>query len=511
MTERKLKSGIDGEKLKLNRVEVSVQIRKTKRDELVNSRREEDTKHEGAKQEVPSQYDFQEALRIIAVSNCSHLRDLSSNLCDDGSSPLSISNSDFQVVPTTIVRRMLEVENNSGSINDVVKSGIIPYIVGFLKQDVNHPLVLESVFILGNIATGDRFQTKHLLDHQAIPELVRLLKSANRNLAIQCAWALTNIVANSVSNRDAMLKHCVVPTFIHLCNGADFKELRILYCAMVKSVSGNPCPSFEIVKPVMELFRWGLAHSDAKVVEYSCTGLHMINGDDDAFKIQAVIELGVCPVLVNLLAASEPRVRLNSLKTLINIIGGNDLQCQTLLNCGVLPALRVLARDPEIILRKTVYFALSNIAKGSLYQMQALLNAGLLPDICAASLNDKADVKLECLYCFDNLLCRGEILVQVAIGPVITAICEMLTSSDVTAVMLAMDSLEKVLKYDEHKYVTMIEECGGLKHLEALRTSENEVVNDQAESLLTRYFSESDEIYPMVPTNFFAQKSSKFT
>ncbi|MCI09564.1 importin subunit alpha-1-like, partial [Trifolium medium] len=81
------------------------------------------------------------------------------------------------------------------------------------------------------------------------------------------------------------------------------------------------------VKPALPALA-GLIHSnDEEVLTDACWALsYLSDGTND--KIQAVIEAGVCPRLVELLLHPSPSVLIPALRTVGNIVTGDDQQTQ---------------------------------------------------------------------------------------------------------------------------------------------------------------------------------------
>jgi hypothetical protein len=71
-------------------------------------------------------------------------------------------------------------------------------------------------------------------------------------------------------------------------------------------------------------------------------GLNPMNG-----RIQAVSNAGVAPRLVELLGSSTPAVQTPALRTVGNIVTGDDTQTQFILNLNALPALLWLLEHPK--------------------------------------------------------------------------------------------------------------------------------------------------------------------
>ena len=71
-------------------------------------------------------------------------------------------------------------------------------------------------------------------------------------------------------------------------------------------------------------------------------------------KIQAVIEAGVCQRLIELLMHQSTAVQTPALRTVGNIVTGDDLQTQIIINCNALPCLVRLLESPRKGIRKEV-------------------------------------------------------------------------------------------------------------------------------------------------------------
>jgi hypothetical protein len=115
-----------------------------------------------------------------------------------------------------------------------------------------------------------------------------------------------------------------------------------------------------------------LIHSqDEEVLTDACWALSYISdGTND--KIDAVISVGVCRCLVELLMHSSSSVQTPALRTVGNIVTGDDTQTQTVINCQALPALAQLLQSPKKGIRKEACWTISNITAGNKDQIQAV-------------------------------------------------------------------------------------------------------------------------------------------
>ncbi|MBA0554139.1 hypothetical protein Golob_013263 [Gossypium lobatum] len=144
----------------------------------------------------------------------------------------------MQLEATTQFRKLLSIER-SPPINEVVQSGVIPRFVEFLARDDFPQLQFEAAWALTNIASGTSDNTRVVIDHGAVPIFVKLLGSPTDDVREQTRPAL--------------------PTLERLIHSNDEEVLT------------DAC--------------WALSY--------------LSDGTND--KIQAVIDSGVCPRLVELL------------------------------------------------------------------------------------------------------------------------------------------------------------------------------------------------------------------
>lgn len=96
-------------------------------------------------------------------------------------------------------------------------------------------------------------------------------------------------------------------------------------------------------------------------------------------KIQAIIDSGVVPRLVELLGSDEVSILTPALRAVGNIVTGNDAQTQTIINCGGLHHLRALLSHKRLNIVKEAAWSISNVTAGNQDQIQQVIDAGILP------------------------------------------------------------------------------------------------------------------------------------
>lgn len=86
-------------------------------------------------------------------------------------------------------------------------------------------------------------------------------------------------------------------------------------------------------------------------------------------RIPCIIRTGVIPRLVQLLKHPNVAISVPCLRTLGNVVTGNDDQTQIVIESGALDALNELIYSKKKTVRKEVCWSLSNITAGSVEQI----------------------------------------------------------------------------------------------------------------------------------------------
>ncbi|RVW62203.1 Importin subunit alpha-1a [Vitis vinifera] len=122
-----------------------------------------------------------------------------------------------------------------------------------------------------------------------------------------------------------------------------------------------------------------LIHSnDEDVLTDACWALsYLSDGTND--KVQAVIEAGVCPRVVELLLYSSPSVLIPALRMVGNIVTGDDMQTQCIINHqALLCLLNPLTNNHKKSIKKEACWTISNITASNKEQIQAVIEANII-------------------------------------------------------------------------------------------------------------------------------------
>ncbi|KAK8614508.1 hypothetical protein V6N13_068308 [Hibiscus sabdariffa] len=156
-------------------------------------------------------------------------------------------------------------------------------------------------------------------------------------------------------------------------------------------------------RPALPILECLICSSDEDVLSNACWALsNLSDGTND--KIQVVIEVGVCPRLVELLLHPSPAVLSPAFLIVGNIAIGDDMQTQAVIDAGIIAPLVYLLRSSKLEIRKEAAWAISNATfSASLEQIETRL-----PNIVGSSSLFRPRIVVICLEALENILKASE-------------------------------------------------------------------------------------------------------
>jgi hypothetical protein len=246
---------------------------------------------------------------------------------------------------------------------------------------------------------------------------------------------------------------------------------------------------------------------DDEVLIDACWAIsYLSDGSND--KIQAVIEAGIPRRLVELLMHASTSVQTPALRSVGNIVTGDDVQTQVIINCGALPCLLSLLSSNKDGIRKEACWTISNITAGNSAQIQSVIDANIIPPLIHLLSNGDLKTRKEACWAISNATSGGlqkpEQIRYLVLQGCIKPLCDLLGCPDNKIIQVALDGLENILKVGDldkqaagddsvNRYALFIEECGGMEKIHECQTNANEEIYMKAYNIIEKYFSDDEE------------------
>ncbi|KAK7337678.1 hypothetical protein VNO77_18263 [Canavalia gladiata] len=403
----------------------------------------------------------------------------------------------LQLETTTRFKNILS-QGYKSPIEVAVHYRLVPCFAEFLGRHDEPELQFQAAWALTNIASSDHAPL--LIDLGTVPLFVQFLSSGSSDLAEQAVWALGNIAADSPSCRDIVLDHGALLPLLPLLNtDTEISKLRIATWALSNFCHGKQPPvDFEQVKPALPVLRQLIYLTDTEILTDVCRALSYLS-DGPIEKVQAVIEQGVCPRLVELLLHISDEVTIPAIRTLGNVVAGNDALAQLVIDNQVLPRLfRLLTQNRNKIILKEVCWTISNITAGNRTQKQAFIEANLIFPLIHLLDFGEFDIKKEAAWAISNATSAGshEQIKILAIQGCIQPLCDLLGCPDPKIVTCCLEGLENILFVGEaykktegvNIFAQMVHDCGGQEKIEFLQTHESTEIFERSMMILERFW-----------------------
>lgn len=342
-----------------------------------------------------------------------------------------------------------------------------------------------------------------VIEAEAVPRFISLLLSPNTNVAEQAVWALGNISGDGPKARDLVLNHNIVPSLLKLISG----ELPLSFLRNIVWLMSNLCrnknpgPPFEKIEPMLAILTQLLLHDDLAVLADSCWALSYVT-DDDPNKIQAVVDCSAVPKLIHLLnSIDDPSIITPALRSIGNIVTGNDYQTDAVITAGGLTCLSRLLQNKKQNIVKEAAWTVSNITAGNQEQIQHVINEGLFTYIIHVLEKGESKSQKEAAWAIANATTGGspqQIIHLIEKYALLKPFCDLLSSKDVRTVRVVLNGLTNIFQIAEklggvENLCIVIEEIGGLDKLEELQKHDNEEIYKKAFELIETYFSDGDD------------------
>lgn len=379
-------------------------------------------------------------------------------------------------------RKVLTIENKP-PIDEVIQTGLIPHFVYLLEMDDNPTIQFEVAWILTNVTSGSAAQTEVVVGYNAIPAFLRLLSSKEERVQEQSVWALGNIAGDRADFRDTILTGGAMRMILDIMSqphcGESFMK-NATWCISNLCRNKDERNPYQMVKPFLHEIISLLYKDINEVVMDTCWTLSFIT-EADKSQVDDVLKLNILPRLMEIIDSRNPVLQTPALRTIGNIVAGNDEQTQACIDAKIMPRLCLLLDSENTNLKKEAAWAISNIAAGKPEQIQLILDFELVEVLMQYIESSTVEVKKECAWAICNGICGGDLhqVFEFCKRNAVKGICKTLVPTyDVKLLRMCIEALSRVfevgnmlkskLQFDSNPFIHQFSQFNGFDAVEQL-------------------------------------------
>lgn len=380
-------------------------------------------------------------------------------------------------------------------------------------------LQFEAGSALAKVASSDAGHSAVLVQHDAIPVFLGLLRSDDHRMVELSARAIGCIAGDSISFRDKCLSLGVIPPLVDTLGlfAENIAVARSVTSAIANLCRGHPRPLLRLTSPTVPALAMLLKdHVDESIATNVCDALSKITQDfdeeeerageaeDDSGNIvvETVLNMGAAPCVVSLLntATSLPTLT-KVLRLTSQLLSGDETQTQVMIEAGVIAALgRVLTSGHRQLLREAC-FSLANIASNTAHA-QSVFDADppVLPRVVEIMVNEFAEMRQDATWAVGNWITHGaweNVLVLVDTTDLLRSLSVLLSEDDDEILALVLTIIHTLLKRaasegsssDVERFTAVLRAQNAVAHFQAYPSYSSEEVSKTATALLQEFFA----------------------
>ncbi len=278
------------------RGETAISIRKSKREEGLQKRRNISSSRStsptssGSSEQKEKGFDFGS---VLLPSSKQYSADNIPSLALDLSSP----NAAEAHSACRAIRKLLSHPGPEPPVEALIEAGGVVGLVSCLGRTDSNNIQFEAAWALTNVASTNR--TAAVVEAGAVSPLTALLVHENADVREQAAWCMGNIAGDSAALRDICLAGGGVLSrlLLNITQPANDAMQRNCVWALSNLCRGKPQPKLDDISPAIPVLRDLLSSSDREVLADACWALsYMTDGAGDI--TQRIIDEQCLPRLV---------------------------------------------------------------------------------------------------------------------------------------------------------------------------------------------------------------------
>ena len=400
------------------------------------------------------------------------------------------------------IRKLLSKEDNP-PIQPIIDAGVVPRLIQLTSPLSPKKVQFEAAWCLTNICSGTTQQTRYVIEKGALAAFLSLLRSDDLEVVEQSVWGLGNIAGDNAQFRDLILQQNGAEELVKvLAKASTLSMKRNVVWALSNLCRGKPAPPFALVyKAIPQFCELLTVETDTQTLVDVAWGLSYLTDSNEG--INSVLSYNIVPKLIEFLSHTDLALVTPCLRTIGNIISGNDEQTSVVLReKNFIPELFKLADNKKKGIRREAFWTLSNITAGTPIQFEAIMgNPVYVEKLIYAAKNDDDKIKKEAIWALSNstATCTPAQIIRILDNGVFGCLIDLLDEHNARNLLVALQGIENCLKWGEqfnikdengtNRFVAELENRGGIDKIEALQAHQSHDVYEKAVKILETYFA----------------------
>ena len=255
-----------------------------------------------------------------------------------------------------------------------------------------------------NIASGSTDHVSNLIEKYVLTHFIELLTSPHIEVVEQVIWGIGNIAGDSPLTRDSVLASGALERIAIVLDqapaGTSF--MRNASWALSNLCRGRPQPDYRLVRRAIPTLIKVLVENDKEdIITDICWALSYLS-DGVKERINDMLDQNLLSKLISLMRHENVAIAIPCLRTVGNIVTGDDNETQMAIDANLIPTLAMILTHQKKTVRKESCWVLSNITAGTQGQLQLCINAGIIEKLVQILQHDDITVKNEAVWALSN-------------------------------------------------------------------------------------------------------------
>ena len=222
------------------------------------------------------------------------------------------------------MRKLLSIEDNP-PIQAIIDANLLPVFIQLLHHNIPK-FQFEAAWCLTNVASGTTDHVSNLIEKDVLIHFNQLLSSPHIEVVEQVIWGIGNIAGDSPLTRDSVLNsgslESIAAVLDQAVPGTSF--MRNASWALSNLCRGRPQPQYMLVRRAIPTLIKILVENDKEdIITDICWALSYLS-DGAQERIHDLLDIGLLQKMIVLLNHENVAIAIPSLRTIGNIVTGDD-------------------------------------------------------------------------------------------------------------------------------------------------------------------------------------------